>query len=225
MDDITSLLLKHGYWLLFLCIVGRQACLPVPVSLFVLDSGAMIEAHRFNTFALLATVIPAFIATDLVWYEIGKRFGKHLLWLIDKSPSGMALSVDRYVSMFHRYGVRSLLVSKFILGFDALGAPASGLFGVGLSRFVLFDGLGALIWTTAYLALGYEFRDQLDRIAEYLGHAGHLVAWVGLAVLGSVIVRLAWRRYRVARKSRSSLRHVGMPAKRLRRGEGRDSSR
>ena len=41
MNEIVWLLTMHGYWLLFLCVLGRQACLPIPANLFVLAAGAL----------------------------------------------------------------------------------------------------------------------------------------------------------------------------------------
>jgi membrane protein DedA with SNARE-associated domain len=197
MENITTLLMKHGCALLLLCIVGRQACLPIPANLFVLASGALGGAGRFKSLDLLAVIVPTFVAMDLVWYEVGRRYGKRALDLIGRTSSGTGSSVDRHLAAFSRYGIKSLLVSKFILGFDTFAAPAAGLLRVDLSEFILFDGLGATIWTSAYLELGHMFRDQLSRIATYSAR----FAAIGVALLCGLVVRRVWRHYRFLRSN------------------------
>jgi K+ transporter len=59
-------------------------------------------------------------------------------------------------------------------------------------RFMIFDLLGALLWTTAYSVLGFLFSKQLDRVAAdaHLLGGGLLTLFVAV-VMGYVLYR--WR--------------------------------
>jgi len=93
------------------------------------------------------------------------------------------------VGNFSRVGVRSPLVSKFVIGLDSIASPLSGISGVHRVKFLLLDGIGALIWVVAYLAVGYFFRDHLDQLAEFSAKAGTALAIGGLGVFLFLLIR------------------------------------
>ena len=41
MKEMVEFLERHGYWLLFAGVLGRQACLPVPANPLLLPAGAL----------------------------------------------------------------------------------------------------------------------------------------------------------------------------------------
>ncbi|MGO9260549.1 MAG: DedA family protein [Bryobacteraceae bacterium] len=56
-------------------------------------------------------------------------------------------------------------------------------------RFLAFDALGAAIWTAAYTAVGYIFRNQLDLVATHIVRMGAVVAIAIAAALTYYAVR------------------------------------
>jgi rhodanese-related sulfurtransferase len=75
-----------------------------------------------------------------------------------------------------RHGVKSLLVAKFIPGFDTVAPPLAGLLGVRIPTFLLWSTGGALIWLLAYGGLGYVFSDSLEALAELADQLGGTLA-------------------------------------------------
>jgi rhodanese-related sulfurtransferase len=122
--------------------------------------------------------VAAFLLADLGWYESGRRWGDqalHFLCGLSRDPDGCARKATR---MFARHGVRTLLVSKFVPGLDAVAVPLTGAGGIPLLKFALFDSLGALFWSSCYATLGYLFSDQLDKVALHIARLGILLALV-----------------------------------------------
>ena len=204
MNEIVWLLTTHGYWLLFLCVLGRQACLPIPANLFVLGAGALAGFGKLSVFGVVAFSVSAFVVADLAWYEVGKRHGGKALHFIRKATRKQHSEADRLAEVFARHGVKVLLFSKFMLGLDALAAPASGYYRIKPSSFLLFDTLGATLWTSVYVALGYIFRAQLNRVAAYSKQIGVAIVWAGVAILGLFVIRRLIRHYRLLLASRIS---------------------
>jgi hypothetical protein len=87
-----------------------------------------------------------------------------------------------------KYGLRSLLVSKFIPGLNAVTAPLAGGAGADFAKFLLFDSLGALIWISAYVSAGYVFSDQLEIAIGYAMRMGSGVFVLALCALAAWIV-------------------------------------
>ena len=48
MNEMVAFLAKHGYWILFISVLGRQACLPVPANLLLLAGGALAGLGKLS---------------------------------------------------------------------------------------------------------------------------------------------------------------------------------
>jgi uncharacterized protein (DUF58 family) len=76
---------------------------------------------------------------------------------------------------------------------------------MGLRRFLVFDALGALVWSGTFLGLGFVFSEQIERIAENLRLAGGgamalAIAGLALYILYKILARKKFLRdLRVAR--------------------------
>jgi membrane protein DedA with SNARE-associated domain/rhodanese-related sulfurtransferase len=193
---MIELLEGHGYLVLFASVIGRQACLPVPANLLLLAAGALAGQGKLNPVAILACSVAAFILADLAWYEVGRKWGTRTLYFfcsVSQEPHSCAETMVRSFS-FRAPG--SLLISKFVFGLDAVASPLSGICGIGWNQFVIFDGLGALAWSSAYMIAGYVFHDQLDRIVVDSQRFGEMLGSAAIVALGCSLVLRLFRWYR-----------------------------
>src|SRR5208337_3509273 len=102
------------------------------------------------------------------WYFFGKRRGGVVLNFLCRIALEPDSCVRRTNSTFTQYGARTLLICK----------------GVPFPHFVLFDFLGALLWTSAYAGLGFLFGQQLDRVAVYAQRFG---GWILVLFVTAII--------------------------------------
>jgi len=179
MDETVQFLAQHNYWLLIGAVLGRQACLPIPASLVFVAAGALARSGRLSLSGIVGLSVLTFLLADLAWYEAGRRLGDRVLHFLCGLSRDPGSCVHRANGVFSKHGVRTLLISKFIVGFDAVAAPLAGRARISAIQFLFFDVLGAAFWTSTYVALGYIFSDQLDRVASHLVHVG---AFITLAV-------------------------------------------
>jgi membrane protein DedA with SNARE-associated domain/rhodanese-related sulfurtransferase len=197
MHEIVNFLAKHGYWLIFVFVIARQACLPVPGNLVLLAAGALSGAGRLNFAGIVILSVCAFLLADLAWFQAGRWRGTRILHFACGLSGDPSACVDNAHRTFARNGVRSLLISKFVIGLDAVAAPLAGASGVTRLQFVVFDITGAILWSCAYATLGYVFSEQLDLVASYAGKAGTIIAILFLIGIGIYIVRkiVLWCRF------------------------------
>jgi len=196
-NETVQFLARHGYWLLVGAIVGRQACLPIPANLFLLAAGAVAHSGRLSLAGIVGLSVMSFLLADLAWYEAGRWSGNRILHFVCGLSGDPESCVHSATGTFASHGVRTLLVSKFVPGLDAVAVPLTGAARVPLPHFLAFDALGALFWSSAYAALGYLFSDQLDRVAVHLMQVGAVVAIAAAAGFGFYIVRRLdrWQRF------------------------------
>ncbi len=181
---------KHGYTLLFLWVLAEQSGVPLPSAPLLLVAGALIRAGRLNALlAILCCVVAALIA-DTIWFHLGRRRGRRVLRLLCRVSIEPDSCVKQTENAFLKYGMRSLLVAKFIPGLNAVAAPLAGNSKEPYWRFVLYDGAGASIWSVSFLALGYIFSEQLEMALAYASRMGS-----GLLVLvpGLFALWIGWK--------------------------------
>jgi len=194
MNDALQFGLQHGYVVLFVWVFAEQMGFPVPSIPFLLAVGALARAGRLNFGLALALGLVAALLADLLWYWAGARRGPKLLRLLCRfllcrfSPKPEAC-VGRTQDMLTRYGAGSLLVTKFVPGLNSAAVPLAGSVRMPLPRFLLFDGLGVLLWLLGYAGLGYLFSNQLQQVAAY---ALQLGTWLLVILVGGLSAFIAW---------------------------------
>ncbi len=192
MTEILEFVVRYGYALLFLWVLIEQGGLPIPATPLLLASGALAAQGRMHL--ALAALIPALasLCSDTFWYWFGKRRGGVVLNLLCRIALEPDSCVRRTETTFTRFGPRTLLICKFVPGLNTAAPTLSGMVGVDFPRFLLFDFLGALLWTGAYTGLGFLFGKQLDRTAFYAQRfSGWLLILFLAMVVGYVLHR--WR--------------------------------
>ncbi len=183
MEELSALLVRHGYALVFGWVLAEQLGLPVPAVPFLLAAGALAGDGRLSAGLLLLVAGLASLISDSVWYGIGRARGARVLGWLCRIALRPDSCVARTQRTFGAHGAPSLLVAKFIPGFNTVAPPLAGIIGMPPARFIVFTGLGGLIWAGAWLGLGWIFARQLEWIAAETARLGRgAVVVLGLAL-------------------------------------------
>src|SRR5262245_29457908 len=203
MNPVDGLHLFEQYGLVILpaLAIAEQVGIPLPAAPVLLAVGALAAHGRVNIALVLVTLSVAALATDLAWYELGRRHGASMLERLYRCAS----RPDAWrgaAAVFTRHGARSMLVAKFLPGLTTILPPLAGVFAVGRVRFVLYDLAGVLLWAVTWLSLGYFFSDGIALIANRASALGQLVGFVVVAV---GLIGYALFRYRRRKRGLSQL--------------------
>jgi membrane protein DedA with SNARE-associated domain/rhodanese-related sulfurtransferase len=200
MTHTIDFVVRHGYALLFFWILAEQGALPLPSAPLLLACGALAKDGRLSAHLIVLTGLAACLIADNVWFMLGRRRGAKVLRFICRVALEPDSCVRKTETMYLRYGVRSLLIAKFVPGLNAVAAPLSAISDVSFGKFVLFDSLGALIWICSYGGLGYIFSGQLDKVGDYAARMGSSVAVLAVALLAAWIGWKFMQRRRLLKK-------------------------
>lgn len=213
MNETAEFVIRHGYAVLFFWILAEQSALPIPSVPLLLVCGALVKSGHLAAAPSVFFGVLACLIADGAWFQIGRSRGAKVLGFLCR----MALEPDSCVRQtengFVRYGLRFLLVAKFIPGMNALAAPLAGSSRAGWSPFLLFDTLGAAFFVSSWGIVGYLFSGQLDAIGNVAGRAGFRLFLAIVVILGGWI---AWK-YFQRRRFLKKLSIARIPVEELRR--------
>src|SRR5579863_4621901 len=190
MGHTLQFLVRHGYIVLFVWILAEQGAVPLPSIPLLLACGALAHDGKMSFHLVLLYGLAACLIADNVWFQLGRRRGTKILRFICRIALEPDSCVRQTENAFTKYGMRSLLVAKFIPGLNAVASPLAGRSGASLGRFLLYDGLGTLLWISAIAGAGYIFSDQLETVADYAMRMG---SGLGVLIVGLLAAWLAWK--------------------------------
>jgi len=189
---MLQFVIRHGYMLVFAWVFVEQAGLPVPSAPLLLAAGALSGMHRMNLGLAVAFAVFGAVASDSMWYEIGRLKGVRVLQWICRISLEPDSCVRRTQVSFARNGPRVLLGAKFIPGLNAMAAPLAGIIKMGWRRFLLFDIMGTLAWVGSFAISGFLFSGELERVAA---SAAFLGKWLVVLLLAAFTGYILWKFY------------------------------
>src|SRR5206468_6506702 len=185
MNETLEFLVRHGTSVLFAAVFVEQMGLPLPAAPWLLAAGALAGIGKMNWFVALNAAVIGSMLADLIWFYFGRHGGQRVLSLLCRISLEPDSCVRRTQDLFARYGMRGVVVAKFIPGLSTLAPPLAGASGVGAPRFFFLDGLGSLLYGGSFILVGALFSRQLEQVIAALASlgSGALALVFGLIVL------------------------------------------
>src|SRR5258708_1788846 len=202
MGFLVELIREYGFGIVFLNVFVEQLGAPIPAYPVLVVTGALEGADWVRLLWLVAVAVSAALIADLFWYQAGKAYGHRVLGRICRISLSPDACIRQTETDYGRWGARSLLVAKFVPGFASIASALAGVMGTPLRSFVLYDGLGALIWVGSAVYLGSLFSSTVEDLLGVLTALGQWGLLLLGVALGLFIVRKWWQRHRMVRSLR-----------------------
>ncbi len=187
-DRVLSALLVYGYPVLGLILLLGAIGLPLPDGLATAVAGSLASQGRINWIAAGAIVVIASVLGDAVGYGCGRLLGREVLQRYGRWFGYTAVRHARVQLLFDRWGAVTVFITRTFVSY--LSSAASLLAGVShyrLSKFLALAVLGRLIWTAAYLGLGYVIGTDLEAATGFLSNLSGFLLFAFLLVLSGMI--------------------------------------
>lgn len=204
LNRLVALVLRHGVPLVAANVFLEQIGAPIPAVPTLIVAGALARNGRLSTTHVLIWAVVASLIADSIWFALGRRYGYRVLRTlcrISLSPDSCVRDTEAH---FGRWGMKSLLVAKFIPGFSTVAPPLAGATTHSVAEFVIYDAIGAFAWAGSAVAVGRAFHHAIGRVLarlEDLGGWALLLAGSGLALF--IIVKW-WQRMRFIQELRGA---------------------
>lgn len=139
---------------------------------------------------------------DQLFFWVGRWKGDEILLRL---PS-WARQKPRVDAWIHKYHAPVVIMVRFMYGLRAAGPVLIGHSGLCPWKFAVYNAVGAVIWATLFIGLGWVFGQAAEQILNQINHWGHYVFYAGaVSVVIAAVVFWFWRR----RRSRQAARILG----------------
>lgn len=190
MPDFAALVAQHGPLVVALAVLIDQLGIPIPSAPTLLFAGSLIAADQISASATLLAATLASMPPDLLWFELGRRRGHAVLGLLCRISLEPDSCVRTTRESFEKRGPGTLLFAKFVPGLQTVAPPLAGAGGMGIARFLVFDGIGALLFNGAFLLAGFLLQSQIARFLAAIEAVGAQLLSV---VLATIAVYVGWK--------------------------------
>ncbi|MAB80155.1 MAG: hypothetical protein CMJ89_12455 [Planctomycetes bacterium] len=167
-----------AFVVLLLCGLG----LPLPEEVTLIGSGLLLYKGevQFLPIALVCSV--AILLGDSVPYWLGRRYGMNALrvpWV------ARILHPERFSRLqrrFEEHGNWATFACRFFAGIRIPGYFLAGTMGMTYPRFLVLDGVGALISVPASIYLGKAFGGSVDILKDHVADMHLILAFLALSL-------------------------------------------
>lgn len=172
MNQLYRFLVSHAEAVLFVAVFAEQIGLPLPAIPILLAAGALVADGVLHPLHAVAITVVASVLADLIWYYLGLRGGGGLLRFFRRLSLCDNADIEKTERLFAAHSMSAVTGAKFVPWLGFLIPPLAGMFRIRVGRFLTFDVLGSLLYAVVYLALGFLFDNEINRVLEFVRHFG-----------------------------------------------------
>jgi undecaprenyl-diphosphatase len=172
----------------------------VPGESVVLASGFFAHQGILNLDTVMAAVGLGATIGDNIGYYLGRRLGRE--WLL-RHGSRFGIGNRRLQQVevfFQRHGPKAVFFGRFIGFARALVPFVAGTSRMRYRQFLIYNALGAVLWTIGFVTLGYVLGASWQVAEKWIGRTSLILA--GVAAL---VAWIAWRRRRARSRRPASI--------------------
>ena len=208
LTHVQNLMSTWGYPVLFGLLFGCGLGLPVPEDVPLLLAGYFVAIGKMNLAVAAGCAWLGIIGGDCVLYSLGRRFGMGItkVPIVGKHVTADRITVAR--DYFHRYGTWVVAVGRMFAGIRGAMVIAAGTIRFSFVRFLIADGLAAVVSGGLFIGLGYWAGRELGDLNALSEKIKHYERGVFICVAVLVIILLAWLWHRRKRRLPTVVEHA-----------------
>jgi membrane protein DedA with SNARE-associated domain len=188
--EMTEQLSRHGATIVFANVLAQQLGLPIPVEPTLVVAGTLAAKGTVSPVRVVAAAVGATVLADATWFVVGRRYERKLESVLkcDRTPD--AGDKDERGARFLRWGLRSLLLARFIPGAVQMIVPIAAARHAALASFLFYDLTGIVLWASLPVTGGMLFHHQAETLLHMLPESTVLICAAAVAATALTVLRL-----------------------------------
>jgi membrane protein DedA with SNARE-associated domain len=185
-----------GGAIVFANVLLTRLGVPIPAVPVLLFAGSAIAAGTLSFWPILAAAVLGALIGDGAWFAAGRLYGRKLFaWLGRLSPA-VDTRLDMARSLFERYGVPLVSISKFVPGLGLITPPLMGTTAVDVRIYGLWEFASVVAWATFWLLGGAAVERELHMLQAFVKARGGTLADIVVAAAAIYLLYRLHLRYR-----------------------------
>jgi membrane protein DedA with SNARE-associated domain len=190
LETLLAYFVHYGYFVVFFGVMLENAGVPIPGETILLAAGFFAAQGHFHLWEVIAIAALGAMIGDNAGFAIGHSIGRSAL---HRHGRFILLTHKRLAYLdkfFARYGDKTILFARFVTGLRVFAALLAGAARMRWRTFLLYNSLGAILWSVVISLLGFFFGHSWNLLEHWISRTGIVV----LAALLAIVVTLVWRR-------------------------------
>jgi membrane protein DedA with SNARE-associated domain/membrane-associated phospholipid phosphatase len=172
---------------------GAFVGLIAPGEFTILVGGVVAGQGRIDVMALIAIVWACAVAGDMTSYFLGRRLGRGFIERHGPRVKITHARLEQVERFFDRHGGKAILIGRFVGLVRAIAPFLAGSSRMPLRRFIPYDVVGAGLWGSTFVILGYVFWQSFHQVAT-IAKQGALALGVVITLAFGIYVAAKWLR-------------------------------
>jgi membrane protein DedA with SNARE-associated domain/membrane-associated phospholipid phosphatase len=172
---------------------GAFIGLVAPGETALLLGGLVAGQGQIEVLTMIAIVWFAAVAGDLTSFYLGRRLGR--TFMVRHGPKVQITEerLHQVEAFFDRHGGKAILIGRFVGLVRAIAPFLAGSSGMPLRRFVPYDVIGAGLWGSTFVVIGYVFWQSFSQVVDY-AKKGALALGAVIALVVAIVWVVRWLR-------------------------------
>jgi membrane protein DedA with SNARE-associated domain len=186
-----------AYGAIFLILLACGLGIPLPEDISLILGGFLAHKGAASLPIMMAVGFVGILAGDSLIFNFGRKLGSN----VGRKPGGFFARIitpekrAKVEGLFEKHGQKIVMIARFMPGVRAVTYFTAGSVGMPYWRFILWDGMAALLSAPVFVFLGFHFGNELDYVIDKLKE-GQAYVLTGMAVLA--VAWFVWNRRKAA---------------------------
>lgn len=148
-------------------------------------AGFLASAGYFNLLLVILVMIFGDFLSDIMWYTVGYYGGSRILRKLFNVFGIDHDRIEKLKSNLENHTGKILITIKLTTGLCLATMITSGAVKMRLKKFLFFDFIGSVLWSSMVVTLGYFFGESYSLLNNLIKYGGLIaVAVLFLAIIG-----------------------------------------
>lgn len=191
---VLGIFLTYGYFAILIGVMLDNVGIPVPGELSLLIAGSLVASGNLTYLPAVAVAAVGAVLSDSLWFYVGRRGSRRLMQLYCRVSFGSTACLAKTEQQMSRFGPKSLLYARFLPGFRTFASPMAGMSGMLYRQFLLYDGIGSILWACFGIAMGSIFAHRINALFGMLDRSRTILFYLlGVLLLLFFMLKLLVR--------------------------------
>ena len=190
MFDPSAVILHFTYIGIFCLLILGGLGFPFPEDGILIISGLLISHGVIKLIPALFIIYPSLLIADFILYAIGRKYGRMVVEHKRFSKIVSPATLLRFEEKFTRWGALMVFMGRHFIGFRAPIFLISGVMRISRAKFLIADGLSAIVTISITLGLGYLGGNSLMILKRDITRVDSiLILALVILVAGCIVLR------------------------------------